>query len=373
MPPLNLLIKPASSLCNMRCRYCFYADEAQNRSLASTGMMTPETLENLVRQGFAYADGQIGFAFQGGEPTLVGLPFYEKLIRLQNRYNTKGIRVTNSIQTNGLLIDDDWAAFFARNHFLVGVSFDGTRQLQDNQRPDANGAGTFDRVSRAIRLLQRHGAEFNILCVVNDYTARHPVKVYEALKKYGYLQFIPCLDGLDGTTADFSLKEDRYADFLQQTFDCYYRDYMQGSYVSVRNFDNYISILLGNPPENCGMNGFCSCYGVIEGDGSIYPCDFYVLDEWKLGNIHTDLLQDVLTGEKAKTFVRRSLPVPEECKGCNFYKLCRNGCTRERRLDASDQPGLNRHCKAFQAFFSAKLPQMLQLARAVRYGTPQNS
>lgn len=365
MPPLNLLIKPASSLCNMRCKYCFYGDVSERRSFDSFGMMSENTLETLVKRAFEYADDRLCFAFQGGEPTLAGIDFYRKLIDLEKQYNTKNIAVSNSIQTNGYLIDDEWAEFFAKNGFLVGLSLDGTKEAHDSIRIDAAGKGTFDRVSAAAAVLEKHHVEFNILCVVNNFVARYPKKVYENLKKYRYLQFIACLDPFDGEKQIYSLKEDRYASFLKQTFDLYYRDIMSGNYVSIRNFDNYINILMGKHPESCAMSGFCTCYGVVEGDGSVYPCDFYVLDQWKLGNVNQNSIEEMLSSTTAKHFVEASLQVSQSCRACRYYPLCRGGCRRDREPFEGDMPPLNRHCKAYREFFEYSIDRMLEIAKAL--------
>ena len=336
MPPLNLLIKPASSLCNMRCKYCFYGDVSEMRSFESFGMMSENTLETLVKRAFEYADDRLCFAFQGGEPTLAGIDFYRKLIDLEKQYNTKNLAVSNSIQTNGYLIDDEWAEFFAKHGFLVGLSLDGTREAHDSIRIDAMGKGTFDRVSAAATVLEKHRVDFNILCVVNNFVARYPKKVYENLKKYRYLQFIACIDPFDGEKQIYSLKEDRYASFLKQTFDLYYRDIMSGNYVSIRNFDNYINILMGKHPESCAMSGFCTCYGVVEGDGSVYPCDFYVLPDYCTGNVHTHTVAETLQSEGMQRFVKEHPAAPAICRSCRYLGVCGGGCRRMRDVVLSD-------------------------------------
>lgn len=368
MPPLNLLIKPASSLCNMRCEYCFYKDVSESRAHSSLGMMGLDTLEAVVKHAFEYATDFVGFAFQGGEPTLAGLDFYRTLISFQRKYNTENIKVSNSIQTNGYLVDEEWARFFAENHFLVGLSLDGTKEVHDSLRVDAQGNGTFDRVIRAADTLRKNGVEFNILCVVNNFVARYPKKVYDQLKKYKYIQFVACLDPLDGGKTRFSLSEARYASFLKQVFTLYYEDFMRGNYVSIRNFDNYISILLGRRPESCAMNGFCTCYCVVEGDGSVYPCDFYVLDGWKIGNVGENGFREMIDSKKAKEFVDSSLFVRDECKNCRYYKLCRGGCRREREPFALGLPSLNRHCNTYQEFFDSSIDRMLEMASRIRSG-----
>lgn len=368
MPPVNLLIKPASSACNMRCRYCFYADVSHSREIQSYGMMSEDTLEQLVKKAFEHATGFAGFAFQGGEPTLVGLPFYRKLIALQEKYNTGKIQVYNSIQTNGYALNEEWAEFFARQNFLVGLSMDGTKEAHDALRLDAAGRGTYDRVAESAALLERFGVRFNILCVVNNFVARHPRKVYNNLKKYKFLQFIPCLDSFDGEKESYSLTAERYGAFLKATFDLYYRDFMAGSYVSIRNFDNYLQILQGYPPESCAMNGFCTCYFVIEGDGSVFPCDFYVLDRWKLGNIRQDGLEDMQLTSAAREFVEVSKHRSEKCGTCDYYRLCRGGCRREREPFVDGHPGLNRFCESYRSFFAYSADRMVQMARKIRTG-----
>ncbi len=357
MPPLNLLIKPASSLCNMRCKYCFYKDVADKRK-DTPAIMTAETLELVVRRAFEYADGFAFFMFQGGEPTLAGIDFYKSLLELQNRYNVKNIKIKNSIQTNGYIIDEEWAEFFAENGFLVGLSLDGIREAHDALRVDANGRGTYDTVLKAAEILKKYNVEFNILCVVSELAAKHPKKVYDSLKKYKYLQFIPCLDPFDGQKSRFSLSGERYAEFLCQTFDLYYCDITHGYDISVRNFDNYIGILAGQVPESCDLRGHCTCCITVEADGAVYPCDFYALDEWRLGSVYEDGFERMINSDKAKAFISPSYEVHSDCKACRYYKLCRGGCRRDRE----PLPSLNRRCKAYKDFFDCKIGKMFDLA-----------
>jgi uncharacterized protein len=350
----------------MRCKYCFYADITDNREVRSYGIMSEQTLENLIKKAFEYASGSATFAFQGGEPTLAGLNFYRKLLEFQKKYNVKNIPVQNAIQTNGYTIDEDWARFLAENKFLVGLSLDGTRDIHDSLRVDAAGKGTFSRVEKTARLFQKHGVEFNILCVVNNFIARSPKKVYDSLKKYGFIQFIPCLDSFDGEKKVFSLTPERYTEFLKVTFNEYYKDFCAGKPTSVRNFDNYIGMLLGRPPENCAMAGVCTCYTVIEGDGSVFPCDFYVLDEWKLGNINESSFEELICGDMAKKFVGVSTYRNEECKECYWYPLCRGGCRREREPIIDGTPSLNRFCECYKKFFDTCYPKMEEIAARIQ-------
>lgn len=325
--------------------------------------MSYDTLEQTVKSAFEYASDFAGFAFQGGEPTLAGIGFFRKLIEFQKKYNTDNIKVSNSIQTNGYALNEEWAEFFARNNFLVGVSLDGTREVHNALRTDTEEKGTYDAVVRNIKLLERYGAEFNVLCVVTNIAARHPQQIYSRLKEYGYIQFIPCLDPFDSDKDFYSLTAKRYSDFLVNTFNLYYGDFINGSYVSIRNFDNYINILLGYPPENCAMNGYCTCNCVIEGDGSVFPCDFYSLDEWKLGNINTCSFEEMISSAKANEFVDSSKYISEKCRKCGYYSLCRGGCRREREPFVEGHPGENRLCDSFISFFDQCLPKMRDMAQ----------
>ena len=219
MPPLSLLIKPASGNCNLRCKYCFYHSIAENRTMPSYGRMTLETLEILVKKALDQADYSCTFAFQGGEPTLAGLDFYCKLIEYVKLYNTKKIKVNYAIQTNGMVIDNEWAKFLHEYNFLVGLSLDGYKDLHDIMRVDVASKGTFNRVMNTVELFNKYKVEYNILCVVNDYLACHVQKAYNFFKKNGfqYLQFIPCLDPLGEIPGgnEYSLTPERYALFLK--------------------------------------------------------------------------------------------------------------------------------------------------------------
>ena len=364
MPPITVMVKPVSGACNMRCRYCFYADEMHHRKASVYPRMTSELLDVMVRRIIRSADSSVHFLFQGGEPTLIGLPFFEQLIALQRKYNTRGLKISNAVQTNGYDLSDEIIAFFAKEQFLVGVSFDGTSETHDLLRPDAKGLPTSSIVRKTIDRLRNAGVSVNVLCVVNSEVAKHPHEVFAALSQYEYLQFIPCLDGLDGEKRDYSLSSEAYLAFLKGTFDCYYQAYLDGHPVSVRNFDNWVAMLMGMPPENCAMVGHCGPSLVIESDGSVYPCDFYALDEWKLGSIADDSLKRMLTSDKEKAFLEESLPVPEKCKACRWYSLCRNGCKRERLPGSS----LNRWCDVHTNFFAYAFERMQQMAHQLKQG-----
>lgn len=375
MPPLTLMIKPVSSMCNMRCKYCFYADVSRHREVQSFGVMTAETLEKIVRRAFAYAEGSVGFAFQGGEPTLAGAEFFAKLLELERKYNSRHIAVNNSIQTNAYALSDELIDVLARGKFLVGVSLDGPAEIHNRMRIDAHGNGTRETIVKNIERLRRAGIEYNILCVVNHFIACNPRAVWDALSPHGYLQFIPCLDGFDGQHEEYSLTAEDYLGFLKTTFDLYYKAFMQRKYVSVRTFDNYISILLGQIPENCAMQGRCGTYYLIEGDGGVYPCDFYVLDKWRMGNINTASFHTLAKSEIAADFRAQSHYVSPECRECKWFRMCRGGCKREREpflpiYDASAgesilRPQLNRFCNTFKEFFEYSYDRMIEIANDI--------
>ena len=325
--------------------------------------MDDATLAVLVRRAFAYAERSVSFAFQGGEPALAGLEFYQKLVRLQNQYNKPGLQVHNAIQTNGLMIDDAFAAFLAEHHFLVGLSIDGAQSSHDALRVDMQDNGTYDRVMQAAELLRKHKVETNVLCVVTAQIAAEPEKTFKALSPFGYIQYIPCLDGLDGRQSEYSLSPLSYGEFLIQTFALYEQAYRQGKPVSIREFDNYIQMIAGYPPEHCGMSGQCGSYFLIESDGSVYPCDFYVLDEWRMGNINTESFFRLAKSPVAKSFIEMSKILPVQCRACQWLAICRGGCRREREPFLGDKPSLNRLCQSNQTFFEQTYQRMEAMSR----------
>jgi uncharacterized protein len=365
-----MLIKPASSSCNLKCKYCFYFDVAENREIQNYGIMSLDTLETLVMKAFEYGEHFVGFAFQGGEPTLAGLEFYKKLIELQQKYNTKKLRVTNSIQTNGTLINEDWAKFLAENNFLVGLSLDGPKEIHDLNRIDARGFGSYKNLEKTIEFFNKYKVEYNILCVVTKSVSRHIEKIYNYYFKKGfkYLQFIPCLDelGMEPGSNPYSLQSESYEEFLKKLFDLWYRDVKLGKGVSIRMFDNILQMLLGYPPESCDMAGRCTANTIVEADGSVYPCDFYVLSQWKLGNLKDNTLEEMLNGDKAKEFVGVSIGMAEECRSCEYVRLCRGGCRRHYEPILEDKLGSNYFCKAYKGFYGYTLPRFYEIARQFR-------
>lgn len=364
MAPITVMLKPASGLCNMRCRYCFYADEAAKRETASFGLMTHETLEGVLKHILAYATGSCNIAFQGGEPTLAGIDFFRDAVGLAKEFNVNRCRITYALQTNGLLIDNQWCQFLAENNFLVGVSLDGPKDIHDQNRPDASGKGTYNRVMQAVQLLRSHNVDTNILTVITSGTARNFRKVYGFFDRNGlnYQQYIPCLDPLEEERGchPWSLTPERYQQYLQTAFDCWYKDAMAGKKKYHRYFDNLLFMLDGQFPEACGMMGRCGIQYVVEADGSTYPCDFYMLDEYKIGNLSTDTVEEINKHREEIGFIEQSTDPDSRCLLCKWRSLCRGGCRRDRDYFAQ---GIQRNyfCSAYKAFFDDAYPRLVEV------------
>lgn len=362
MNDLTVMIKPASSKCNLACEYCFYLDTARHRHIADYGFMAEETLETVVKKAADEAKNSITLAFQGGEPLLRGLPFYKRLITLEQQFKRENQIFYNVIQTNGTLLNDEWAQFFAENDFLVGLSLDGYEENHNLYRKKVSGEGTFSDCLKAKRLLDKYNVQYNVLTVLTPTLLKHPDKLYKFYKQNGfrYIQLIPQIISAHG-------QEDKatalaFGSFLIRFFDRWYEDFVKGDIISVRHFDNYIRLLAGYAPESCAMRGECSCIHTIEADGSVYPCDFYVTDVYKLGNIKTHSFADMANNSIADGFIKES--DCRICARCKYFTLCRNGCKRDRLL-TNGSYGKNRYCEGFYAFFDYALPKMLSIARKI--------
>ena len=363
-----LLIKPASSLCNMRCDYCFYNDEAENREIACYGVMSQETAHKMIDSTLTGLDGEATFAFQGGEPTCAGFAFFEDFVSyVKANYPDK--KVHFALQTNGYIIDRTWAKFFHDNDFLIGLSMDGPKKVQDKYRHGKDGNGSFSHTYKASQLFKSEKVEFNILTTVTNNVVKNIKEIYEFFVRndFYYQQYIPCIDPLSSVRggSEYSLTADGYADFLCQLFDLWYKDLQAEKYVSIRYFDNLVNMLLGRYPEACGMMGICGNNYVIEADGSVYPCDFYVLDDYKLGNIREDNFEVLDAKRKELQFVEKSCFVTEECKACQFYPICRGGCRRDRDNFQNGQIEQTYLCSAYKRFFSYALPRLNTVARYI--------
>jgi len=359
MPPISVLIKPASSLCNMSCDYCFYCNEAKNRLKESYGFMSEDTLKNVIRKTQLNADGYVSYLFQGGEPTLCGLEFYQKAIEYQKKYSRNGIKIYNSLQTNGYLIDKAWCEFFKKEDFLIGLSVDGTEKIHNRLRHDKSGIGTYEKVIKAAELFDKYGVEYNILTVVTSLLAENIEQVYKDYKQKGwkYQQYILCLEPIGQNKAfDYLASPKMYGEFLIKLFDLWYEDLKKGKQPYIREFENYINILRGNLPEVCSMIGHCSIQNTVEADGSVYPCDFYVLDDYYMGNYNIQKYAEIRSSEKAEKFVKDSFKLTQKCTMCSYFYLCRGGC-RRNRID-----GKNMFCEGYRMFFDKCLNKMERIA-----------
>lgn len=361
MPPRFLLVKPASGKCNLRCRYCFYTDESSLRECSDHGMMTEQTLETITRKALEDAQDQCTLGFQGGEPTLRGLPFFEKAVEFQKQYNINHVQISNAFQTNGILVDEKWAVFFKKNNFLVGLSIDGTSVVHNKNRRDTKGEGSLRRVMRAAQIMQRAKVDLNILTVVTDDTVSRTERIYDFFMEHGFFwqQYIPCLDPLG--------KEERwlsavsYGEFIIRLYAKWAHDIRQGRFVNIRLFNNYIRMLNGQPPDTCSMMGRCAAQYVVEADGSVYPCDFYAMDPYYLGNLLTDSFEDVDRRLKEIRFIETSDRIDPVCGNCKYYSLCRGGCRRNRESE-NGRLLRTRFCESYRMFFDQTWDDIIELA-----------
>lgn len=357
--PISVMIKPASSNCNLDCKYCFYHSLANERSEFSKGMMSAQTAYRVVDSALDFADGtDVYFTFQGGEPLLQPLEFYTGFVDYVKKHNKKNSKINYCLQTNGTLITDELARFLADNGFLVGVSLDGDREL-NRYRVYYDGRESFDDVLNGIEKLKKYNVKFNVLSVLTKNTALNFRQAYRFFKSNNlrYLQFIIGLRPMKSEYDEnmFMSCED-YEYFLTKGFNIYFNDYMRGDYVSVRSFDNYISLVNGGNAEQCGMNGFCSNQFVVEGDGSVYPCDFYCTDEWYLGNINKSSFKELYNLPKTAEFLKTSFKLDDRCKDCEYFYVCRGGGCRRNRQDKD-------YCDAYKSFFSSSEFKMKQFKK----------
>ena len=362
---ISYLIKPASSLCNLRCKYCFYEDEVNNRDIASYGVMKEETVDNIINNAYSYLSngGYVSFAFQGGEPTVATLPFFKSFVKKAKERKPNNISIRFSIQTNGTLIDEEWAEFLSKEGFLVGLSIDGYKSNHDKYRLDASSNPTYDKVLETKKLFDKYNVQYNALCVVTKDIAYAPKKAYNTLKNLGfrYIQFIACLDfiSLRGKLP-WSLTPEAYGNFLCQVFDLYFNDYMKGDYHSIRLFDDYIHTLLKDNQSTCATCGKCGAYVVVEGDGSIYPCDFFCLDSYKIGNINELSIEEIYKSQKINEFLEFGKEKPSDCKACPYSYICNGGCKND--WAKKDDRYYNYYCKSFKMLFSYALERMKYIA-----------
>ena len=332
MKYFSMLIKPASSLCNLRCRYCFYCDVAENRKIPSYGVMSEETMNILIDKtlGFFREEVTITFAFQGGEPTVAGLDYFRRFIRRVNLKKKSYHQIQYALQTNATLLNDEWIRFLKQNRFLVGVSLDGYALQHDAMRPDAKGQGTFARILENIEKLRQAKINFNILTVLTRQLAEHQKELFDFyLRQHlDYIQLIPCLPPLEDQNDPYSLTPQTFFRFYDEFFQLWLEELKQDHYISVTLFDNLIPLFDGVPPQQCGFLGFCSMQFVVESDGSVYPCDFYVLDEYKLGNLRDCSLADLSKSKILSGFLQGPRRSTKLCETCRYAQICHGQCKR---------------------------------------------
>lgn len=359
---LGILVKPASSKCNMCCGYCFYADLARSRAVKDYGIFDEELTELFARRLFEEEPASVSIALQGGEPLLWGAGRCRTLLKYIEKYNTRKLPIYYSIQTNGLALTDEWVEIFKKHRFLVGISLDGTRSVHDLWRKDTQGGGTFARVLKNVKRLKAEGIDCNILSVVTKASVPVVEKIFRFYMSAGadHLQFLPCMDLPEGMTdsASADISADEYGEFLIRLYRLWEEELKKGNYISIRRFDNYIYLLKGQEPESCAMSGSCGINLVMEADGSVFPCDFYVTDRWLLGNI-----RDAGFGrlsEAGRPF-REETRSPRECFHCPYAGLCRGGCKRDmERLP--DGTARNKYCASYRRFFDETLESMKSIA-----------
>lgn len=358
----TILVKPAGPDCNLRCVYCFYLDRQELFSSSKVHRMTEELLEIMIRQAMEQTREYLTFGWQGGEPTLMGLNFFEKAVELQSRYH-QGQTIGNGFQTNGILINEDWAKFFSRYKFLVGLSIDGPAHIHDYYRKTLGCQGSWEKVKDSAKLMLDKGVEVNALTVVNDYSGRFPEEIYQFHKELGlnYMQFIPCLepDPVNPCQpAGFSVSAEQLGRFLVKLFDLWRADFKNGiPTTSIRFFDSLFFRYVGLEPPECTLQKECGTYLVVEHDGGVYSCDFFVQPDCYLGNIRQDRLIELLNSEKQIAFGKRKSDLSEECNQCKYLRYCYGGCPKERMLGKHNQL-----CLAYKMFFDHAHNELKALA-----------
>ncbi len=362
----NILIKPAGPGCNMRCRYCFYLKKADMFGQTTPFRMTETILKETIRQVMEQGGRQVSVGWQGGEPTLMGLPFYKKAVEYQKRF-ARGQAIGNGFQTNGLLINDDWASFFLNFNFLVGLSLDGPKHVHNRYRRLAGGGSSWEKVQDAAKRLLDAGVAVNALVVVSDYAVKFPAEIYNYHKNLGlnHMQFIPCVErDLDngGGPTTFSAPPVAYGRFLMALFDLWLADFKNGlPTTSIRFFESVLYCYLGLPAPECTLQPECGTYLVVEHNGDVYPCDFFVEPKERLGNVMKDSLFDLLNSDRQQAFGRRRVDMPPACRRCQWLSYCFGGCPKDRIHRVGDFYK-NHLCESYRNFFEYADERLHQIA-----------
>ena len=374
----HVLAKPTGARCNLDCAYCFFLKK-ERLYPGSDFRMSDATMEAYIRQT---VEGQtapeVTIAWQGGEPTLMGLDFFRRAVEVERKYARPGRRIGNSFQTNGILIDEEWCRFFRENDFLVGLSLDGPRDLHDAYRHDRGGGPVFDKVERAARLMQRHGVEFNVLCTVNAANSRHPIRVYRYFRddlQARYVQLIPIVErdnetgDQEGTeVTDRTVDPDEYGRFLIAIFDEWVRRDVGTMFVTF--FDAVLASYVYGRSSVCVLRPTCGDAMALEHNGDLYSCDHFVEPSFRLGNIGETPIARLAASEKQRAFgAAKSETLPKLCRGCAFLFTCHGECPKNRVLTTPEgEPGLNWLCAGLRAFFAHVDRPMRIMADLLRRG-----
>jgi uncharacterized protein len=373
----HIMAKPVGPCCNLNCTYCYYLEKKAMFSTSETNRMTDEILEAFISK---YIDSQpvseVPFVWQGGEPTLLGIDFYKRIVALQKKYS-KGKAIRNSLQTNGTLLDDEWCKFLKKHNFLVGLSLDGPEDMHNRYRRDFSGKAVFDSVLRGLKLLQKYGIDYNVLCCINKESSKKPLDIYHFLKEQGvsFIQFMPIVERMPDARAEkvglklgvppeldkeeevevtpWSVEPESYGDFLITVFDEWVRNDVDK--IFVMNFEWAISSWRGYYPCACFFSNKCGRCLVIEHNGNIYSCDHYVYPHHYLGNILTDDLNKMVNSAEQISFGEiKETKLPQDCKDCDALFACRGECPKHRFTKAIyyvDEPGLNYLCAGYKKYF----------------------
>ena len=374
--PLYVMLKPAGAHCNLACKYCYYLEKNNLYQNSHRHLMTDEMLEQFTREDIeAQTMPQVLFTWHGGEPLMRSIDFYKKALELQKKY-AHGKQIDNVIQTNGTLLTDEWCEFFAKNHWLVGISIDGPQEYHDHYRVTPAGKPSWEKVMQGIQLLKKHHVEWNAMAVVNAYNAEHPLEFYHFFRDNGcqYLQFTPIVERLteheDGRTlasladnreiplADASVTPEQWGNFLCTIFDDWVRHDVGKTFVEI--FDCTLANWMGVLPGICAYSKECGHAGVMEHNGDVYSCDHFVFPEYKLGNIREQSLIDMLYGEKQQAFSRlKHTSLPRQCKECDMEFACHGECPKNRfEKDKYGEPGLNYLCQGYYQYYTHVAPYM---------------
>ncbi|MCP3967554.1 MAG: anaerobic sulfatase maturase [Lentisphaerae bacterium] len=366
MREFSLLIKPASFDCNLRCAYCFYLKKEEVFG-NSIHRMSDEVLEKMVSSFLDIEMSNHSFAWQGGEPSVMGVDFYQRAITMMKKHGDEK-NVANALQTNGTLLNDDWGKLLRDFNFLVGLSMDGPAELHDLYRKDAGGKGTHKKVYNTIKLLRRHRVEFNILTLVSQANIKHPLEVYRYLKKLGikYHQYIECFETAPGGgLAPFAVSGVEWGKFMCRIFDEWYKGDRYD--ISVRLFDSILHQLVEKRSNVCNMGRDCRQYLVVEYNGDVFPCDFFVEPRFKLGNVMENSFQEMIDSDLYKEFGKRKTATDEVCGDCQWIDLCAGCCPKNRPDRAQDAKTLSELCAGWKMFYSHTYDRFKELAKEIRF------